>query len=341
MFQIPNDEKNAAQAEMLHNRLKKRYRHLKKWAKRTGTEVFRLYDRDIPEIPLVLDLYRDVLSLALYKRPYEKAESEEKRWLTTMQRAISEALDIKEDLIILKERGRQRGSAQYDKLQERSLIRDVREGGLTFRVNLTDYLDTGLFPDRRLMRAMVRSKAAGKRILNLFCYTASFSVYAAVGNARTIDSVDMSQTYLDWGLLNFELNHFAAKKIHPRELAFNTDTLPPYRFIPADILRFLPEARKAALTWDLIILDPPTFSNSKKMETTLDINRDYQALISQCLSLLSPGGTLWFSTNARHFRLDAGEFPEARIEDITGKVRDEDFTGRKIPACYVFTKGTG
>ncbi|GHV89388.1 rRNA (guanine-N2)-methyltransferase [Spirochaetia bacterium] len=332
---------------MLHNRLQKRYRHLKKWAKRTGTEAFRLYDRDIPEIPLVLDLYGDAVSGALYKRPYEKAEAEEKRWLAAMQEAVSQALDIPLDRIILKERGRQRGSAQYGKVPAPSipapaqaLIRDVREGGLSFRVNLSDYLDTGLFPDRRLMRAMVREAAADKRVLNLFCYTASFSVYAAAGGARTIDSVDMSQTYLDWALLNFELNGFtansAAKKIHPRELTAGTATLPPYRFIPADILRFLPEAKRAALTWDMIILDPPTFSNSKKMDTTLDINRDYEALISQCLALLSPGGALWFSTNARHFRLDANAFPGVRIQDLGPELSDEDFKGRKIPACYVF-----
>ncbi|GHU97671.1 methyltransferase [Spirochaetia bacterium] len=339
MPQNPEPEKTAAQAEMLGNRLRKRYKHLKKWANRIRTDAFRLYDRDIPEIPLVLDCYGDAVSLAIYKRPYEKDPAEEAAWLAAMKTAASQALEKDASLVFLKERERQRGSSQYDKLQNRRLERDVREGGLIFRVNLSDYLDTGLFPDRRLMRGLVGEEAAGKRILNLFCYTASFSVYAAAGGAREIDSVDLSQTYLDWAAVNFSLNGFEARRVSPQALVTRTDpagggTLPPYRLISADALRFIDEARRAHLTWDTIILDPPTFSNSKRMAGTLDIRRDHRDLISQAVSRLNPGGTLWFSTNARGFKLEAGDFPGAVITDLGSRITDEDFRGRRIPACY-------
>ncbi|MDR1900068.1 MAG: class I SAM-dependent methyltransferase, partial [Treponema sp.] len=211
-----------AQAVMLANRLRKRFRHLKKWAARTGTDVFRLYDRDIPEIPLVLDWYGGSLAGALYKRPYEKDDAEERRWLALMKAAAAEALGIDGGRIFIKFRERQRGAAQYRRMaggggtdaghgaggggadngvnsgggsMDAGAIREAAEGGLRFRVNLSDYLDTGLFPDRRRLRALILEEAAGKRVLNLFCYTASFSVYAASGGAAEIDSVDMSNTY--------------------------------------------------------------------------------------------------------------------------------------------------
>ncbi|MDR2029712.1 MAG: class I SAM-dependent methyltransferase [Treponema sp.] len=338
MYKTEGEEKTASQAEMLENRLRKRYRHLKKWARRVGTDVFRVYDRDIPEIPLVLDLYGDAVSGALYERPYEKDEAREGRWLAAMGEAVSRGLGVPQTRIFIKERSRQRGKAQYGKLGAGGFLRDVHEGDLLFRVNLSDYLDTGLFPDHRRIRAMVRAEAAGKRVLNLFCYTASFSVHAAKGGAREVDSVDMSNTYLDWGALNFALNRLEARKIHPRLLPAGG----PYRLIRADALRFLAEAEKAGLAWDTIILDPPTFSNSKKMTGALDIRRDHQKLISQCLGLLSPGGKLWFSTNARNFKLRNGDFPGAVIQNIhelspAQFPPDEDFRGRRLPACYTLT----
>jgi 23S rRNA G2069 N7-methylase RlmK/C1962 C5-methylase RlmI len=328
---------------MLENRLRKRCRHLKKWARRIGTDVFRLYDRDIPEIPLVLDLYGDAVSGALYKRPYEKDEEEETRWLAAMRAAVSRGLALQETQIFIKERGRQRGKVQYGRLGSGGFLRDVHEGGLVFRVNLSDYLDTGLFPDHRKIRAMVRAEAAGKRVLNLFCYTAAFSVHAAGGEAREVDSVDMSNTYLEWGALNFSLNRMEARQIPPRLLLDRGSALPPYRLIRADALRFLGEAEKAGLSWDIIILDPPTFSNSKKMTDTLDIRRDHRRLISQCLRLLNPGGRLWFSANARNFKLRGEDFPGVLMRDIqtlppAEVPQDEDFRGRRLPACYTFTR---
>ncbi|MDR0760898.1 MAG: class I SAM-dependent methyltransferase [Treponema sp.] len=321
---------------MLRNRLRKRYRHLKKWARRTGTGAFRLYDRDIPEIPLVLDLYGDAVSGALYKRPYEKEDAEETRWLMAMKDAASQALEIPAARIFFKERRRQQGNNQYGKLPDQRFTRDIPEGGLRFTVNLSDYLDTGLFPDRRLLRALVRKEASGKRVLNLFCYTASFSVYAAAGGAREVDSVDLSRTYLEWASTNFSLNGFDARMIQVRDMPLNGGGS-PFRLIRGDALRFIAEARNAGLTWDLIVLDPPAFSNSKGMTGILDIRRDHRELIARTLDLLSPRGNLWFSANARRFRLETEDFPGVKIQDITEQLRDEDFKGKKIPVCYKFT----
>jgi 23S rRNA G2069 N7-methylase RlmK/C1962 C5-methylase RlmI len=334
----------AGQADMLANRLRKRFRHLKKWARRTGTDVFRLYDRDIPEIPLVLDWYGGALIGALYKRPYEKDAAEEDRWINVMAEAAAEALGITGDRVFIRYRERQRGKAQYGRFGETRVVAEVREGGLRFQVNLSDYLDTGLFPDLRRLRAHIREEAAGKRVLNLFCYTASFSVYAAAGGAAEIDSVDLSNTYLDWGLENFRLNGFPGKRVSREALLAHQSPvapLPPFRFIRADARLFLAEAGKARRLWDRIILDPPAFSNSKKMAGVLDLRRDYGGLVRSALRLLAPGGRLWFSANARHFRFDPeefrnAEFPGLRMEDIKDRLTDEDFRGKKIPRCYLF-----
>ncbi|MDR0453095.1 MAG: class I SAM-dependent methyltransferase [Treponema sp.] len=337
----PEPEKTDAQAEMLANRLRKRRSHLRKWARRTGAGLYRLYDRDIPEIPLVLDWYGDAVCGALYKRPYEKDGAGERLWLSAMRGAVSAALEIPGDCIVLKERGRQRGNAQYGPAGHRRFLRDVREGGLNFRVNLSDYLDTGLFPDRRLLRAEIRKEAGGKRVLNLFAYTCAFSVYAAAGGAESVDSVDLSRAYLDWGRLNFELNGFKGEGADPRDLgagAAARASLPSFRFVRADALRFLPEAKKAALRWDIIVLDPPTFSNSKKMQGFLDIKRDYCGLVRECLGLLAPKGKLFFSVNARSFKFDGSAFPEAEVTDLTERLRDEDFRGKRVPACWSFAK---
>ncbi|MDR3138884.1 MAG: class I SAM-dependent methyltransferase [Treponema sp.] len=337
---MKDEEKTAAQAEQLGNRLLKRSKHLKKWARRAGVEVFRLYDRDIPEIPLVLDYYAGAVSGALYERPYEKEEEREQRWLAAMTEAVSAAMDIPPARIFLKQRSRQRGKAQYQKQGEGKCTQDIREGGLTFRVNLSDYLDTGFFPDRRKMRGLVGKEAAGKEVLNLFCYTASFSVYAAAGGAARVDSVDLSNTYLDWGAVNFGLNGFRAEKLASgdffRSLSSAGPVPPPCRLIRGDALPFLSAAAGARLSWDIIIMDPPAFSNSKKMKGALDLRRDHRELISRCLALLNPGGKLWFSANPRHFKLCPEDFPGALIKDMGPSIIDEDFRGRRIPLCYTF-----
>jgi len=316
---------------MLANRVKKRLKHLKKWAKRLNFEAFRLYDRDIPEIPLVLDLYGDVISGALYKRPYEKDPAEEAVWLEAMRNSLSESLGIAPQNVIIKQRERQTGLAQYEKAAESGIIREIHEGKYKFKVNLSDYLDTGLFLDRRALRNMAGTDANGKRFLNLFCYTASFSVYAADGGAISTDSVDLSNTYLNWARENFALNRVP-------------DT-PAHRLIRADINDFLERAATERYRWDSIILDPPAFSNSKMARADFDLKKDYMSLLAKCLTLLSPNGKLWFSASARSFRANAEElektlgakFPGIKAVDISGKVIDEDFKGKKTPKTFVIT----
>jgi len=323
-------EKTVYQSELLFNRLSKRYRHLKKWARRTRTNAFRLYDKDIPEIPLVLDLYDDAVSGALYKRPAEESDEAEsvEIWLKAMKTAAAKALEIPESRIFLKERRRMRHRQeigdQYDKINDKGFYRDVIEEDLKFRVNLSDYLDTGLFLDGRKKRALIRIEAEGKRVLNLFAYTCSLSVAAAIGGANQVDSIDLSNTYLEWGKLNFALNGLTP-----------SDKL---TLIRTDVLQFLDQAKARKSRWDIIILDPPSFSNSKKMFETLDIRRDYRELIDKSLTLLSPEGTLYFSTNAKGFRIQNEDFPGFIIKDLRPSLVDEDFRGKRIPACYKFSK---
>jgi len=345
---LPADAKTAEQALMLANRLKKRLRHLSKWAKRAGAGAFRLYDRDIPEIPLALDLYVGadgaVVSGALYQRPYEKDEAEEARWLKAMRSATAQALGIESSNVIVKLRRRQRGRDQYEKVSGRGVIRETLEGGLKFRVNLSDYLDTGLFLDRRAMRRMVGADSAGKRALNLFCYTASFSVHAAAGGAACTDSVDLSNTYLRWARDNFALNGFEAELLGREEyFARGREPNRAHRLIRADVPEFLKNAAKAALRWDMIVVDPPAFSNSAMTRGDFDLSRDFAGLLSAAAGLLAPGGKIWFSASARSFKSSAAEletalaarFSDIAVADISGKTVDEDFKGRKTPRAFV------
>ena len=315
------------QEELLFNRLSKRYKHLKKWARRTGINAFRLYDRDIPEIPLVLDLYGDAVSGALYRHPLKEDIASGESWLLSMKAATARALSIPESHIFLKERRRMRqrhdSAAQYDRMSARSFYRDVHEKDMVFRVNLSDYLDTGLFLDSRKKRALLRDQAAGKRVLNLFAYTCSLSVCAAKGGARQVDSVDLSNTYLEWGRVNFALNGLAAD--------YDNGEM---NLIRSDVMQFIKDAARKNYRWDIIILDPPAFSNSKKMRNTLDIRRDHRELVQGCLSLLSHGGTLWFSSNAKGVKLAGEDFPRYIVKDMGNELMDEDFRGKKIPACY-------
>jgi len=360
------NEKINEQAQMLANRLQKRFRHLKKWAKRSGVEAFRLYDRDIPEIPLVLDFYGDcselqdaVLSGALYKRPYEKDEAEEEQWLSAMKESTALALGVKLENVFLKQREKQRGVSQYEKFNSKKDVRAekiVNENELKFKVNLSDYLDTGLFIDRRILRAMVRDAAKGKKVLNLFSYTGSFSVYAAAGGAASTDSVDLSNTYLNWAKENFELNgysvefqktshedtsnhRFAAQRTQRKE-----SEVIIHRLIRADVLEYIDRAFKEKMHWDIIIVDPPAFSNSKKMTDNFDLNRDLIELLAQCLKLLSSGGEIFLSVNLHRKAPNAQELETAlknmdsaalQVIDLKNKIIDEDFKDRKIPSAFL------
>lgn len=358
---IQKQDKTQYQAELLENRISKRYKHLRKWAKRTGVFCFRLYDRDIPEIPLAVDIYEEepdaskamghdesaggdstatsnkgrmFARIALYERPYEKQEDEELAWLNAMKASVAKVLGIPEDAIITKVRRRQSGDSQYEKEDVKTLAFITREQGLRFKVNLSDYIDTGLFFDHRPLRLTVQGEAAGKRVLNLYCYTGAFSVYAAAGEAAHIDSVDLSGKYLGWAEENMRLNGFSDKS--------------KYRFIEGDVTTFLanvsgkiaPAAenrdkhqngKHENAGYDIIILDPPTFSNSKKTDTMLDINRDWPSLIESCTSLLSENGVLYFSTNSRKLAFDEKKIPEDfSAKDITSSTIPEDFRNERI-----------
>ncbi|WP_428768822.1 class I SAM-dependent methyltransferase [Treponema sp. HNW] len=329
------NSKTAEQLILFENRLRKRGRHLKKWAQRTETYAYRLYDRDIPEIPLCLDRYEDTegsvyLVLYLYERPYEKDEAEETVWLEAMRETAAKVLDVSNENIFVKRRRRQKNrqieAAQYAKQAEKDFYITVKESGLLFEVNLSSYLDTGLFFDHRILRNTVRSESRNKSVLNLFCYTGSFSVYAASGGALRVDSVDLSAPYLKRARRNLALNGF-------------TDSS-RYALIQSDVLSFLHNTKQSR---DIIILDPPTFSNSKKTDTVLDINRDWPLLTSLCINRLNRGGTLYFSANSRSLKFDEAVLRSAcaqtlNITDISEKTVPEDFRNKRIHRCIKITR---
>lgn len=295
----------------LANRIAKNFRHLKKWARRSGVSCFRVYDGDIPEHPVRVDFYegRAVVFAALRRR--DTSEEERRNWLAEVVREVSDGLEIAD--VFLRDRRRQRGSDQYTRSDvDEEVV--VHEGGHRFLVNLSGYHDTGLFLDHRITRSLVSGEAADRRFLNLFCYTGSFTVYAAGGGATSSLSVDLSRSYLDWALRNFALNGLG----------------PDHRVVRADVLQWLDQARER---FDLIVCDPPTFSNSKRMETVFDVQRRHPELIEACLARLAPGGVLYFSCNRRGFSL---EVPEG--EEITSRTIPEDFRGRTPHRCWRFVR---
>jgi 23S rRNA (cytosine1962-C5)-methyltransferase len=308
------------QARMFANRVAKNYKHLKKWAKRENIECFRVYDRDIPELPWALDVYGAHAHLQEYSRAGEEDGTVPRERRKALHAAAAEAIGIPLRDVALKARHGQRPDAQYRKVDARAQDLVVREGGHRFIVNLTDYLDTGLFLDHRTTRGLVQQRAAGKRFLNLFCYTGSFTVYAAAGQAVESTSVDLSNTYLEWARRNFVLNGLDGAR---------------HRLVQADARRYVEDAVQAGRRFDLIVLDPPSFSNSKRMAGVLDVQRDHASLIRACVALLSSGGELLFSTNLRSFRLDESSLSGLRIEDLSAQTIPPDFRNRKIHRCWL------
>src|ERR1700722_17645695 len=305
--------------QMFRNRLTKVYRHIVKTARRQGVTCFRIYDHDLPEFPFCIERYEDKVYLAEYQRRHGMTDEEHVAWLESCVPTVSEILETPDEQIYFRQRRRKAGRLdQYEKLAGEQEFFEVKEAGLSFRVNLTDYLDTGLFLDHRITRGMVREEAAGRRVLNLFCYTGSFSVYAAAGGAAQIDSVDLSKTYLTWAEENMALN-------------VPVDSVKQH-FVHADVLQWLDEV--PAGSYDLVILDPPTFSNSKRMKDFLDIQRDHAELINKTLLAMTPGGTLYFSTNFRKFQLETDKIIAASIKDITKATTPFDFQGKLFRWCY-------
>ena len=373
-----NEDKTKYQAELFANRLRRKYKELRKQMRKNRVCCYRLYDRDIPEVPVSLDLYeflpdevdsvleaarfmaaqnerlsandpavereikeRTFAVLYLYERPYEKSDEEETAWLDAMSEAASSVIGIDKAHIVLKARGKKshkEEDEQYQKNETGNVVAgNVMEQGQLFRLDLTSYLDTGLFFDHRPLRATVRDTCSKKRVLNLFCYTGSFSVYAAQGNASYVESVDLSNTYLAWAKDNMKLNGFTDKK--------------RFDFTRADCMRFLQEKAVAAKTeklapeelYDLIILDPPTFSNSKATPDVLDINRDWPQLVKDCLNILAPGGKLYFSTNSERIKFDISKIPQKTAngteftwKDITEQTIPVDFAGKKPHKVWEF-----
>ena len=303
-------------------RLAKRFKHLSKWARRQGIEAFRVYDRDIPEVPLVIDFYAGWLHAAEYERPHERTEIEHDVWLDKMIEAAGVELGVPPNQMFLKVRKRQRAGGQYEKVDQRQAVLAVKEGGLEFEVNLSDYLDTGLFLDHRQTRALVRAEAAGKRFLNLFCYTGSFSVYAAAGGAKETTSVDLSNTYLEWTRTNLSNNGF---KDAGRQ-----------RIVRDEVREFLEHrANRGEQPFDLVVVDPPTFSRSAKSETPWDVERDHAELLELVAKNLSPGGVVYFSTNFRRFHLAEDQLSKIyTIREITRQTIPEDFRNERIHRAW-------
>ena len=376
------DEKTQQKLEnqktLFSNRLKRKIKELKKWARKNKISCYRIYDRDIPEIPVSLDLYEFlpdhiqnkieaakytscvaerisqndptvqgelVLNtyavIYLYERPYEKDEKEEEFWFDQMAKTAAEVLNIPFSHIVKKERKRQRGTNQYEKDEEKESIYSIKgltqECGELFNIDLTSYLDTGLFFDHRPLRSIVRETASKKSVLNLFCYTGSFSVYAAEGGAKKVESVDLSNTYLTIAKNNMDLNGFSDKNA--------------YIYTRQDVIEFLKEKAVKAKAgelkedeyYDMIILDPPTFSNSKNTYNVLDINKDWPKLCKDCLNILAPGGILYFSTNSTKLSFDKSLLPQATVKnkvimitDMTESSIPKDFEGTKCHKLWEF-----
>lgn len=303
---------------MFANRLAKVYKHIGKWARKQGIGCYRVYDNDMPEAPFAIDIYEDIAHVAEYARAHGMEPDEHALWLEDSLNVISEVLGIHSDRIFLKYRQRQEGLRQYERFARSGAEFIVRENGLRFIINPSDYLDTGLFLDHRNTRQMVRARAEGKKVLNLFAYTGSFSVYAAAGGATETLTVDLSNTYLKWADRNLALNGFSDAK---------------HRLLQADVTDWLKE--RPTELWDLVVLDPPTFSNSKRMHGTLDIQRDHVWLLDMALKHTAPGGVVYFSTNKRGFKIEKEEIRSRLIEDISAQTVPNDFRNKKIHQCFL------
>lgn len=305
---------------MFANRVRKNTRHLGRWARREGVTCYRVYDADLPEYALAVDLYEGWAHVQEYAAPATVDPEKAAARLRDAMAVLPGALGLPDGHAILKVRRRQRGSAQYQRQAATGRFHVVQEGGLRFLVNLTDYLDTGLFLDHRPTRALIRSAVRGGRFLNLFSYTGSASVYAAAGGAASTTTVDMSSVYLDWARQNMTLNGFAEGRAH--------------RFVRADCLAWLNASHTER--YHVIFVDPPTFSNSKRMgDSTFDVQRDHVDLLRRVVPLLARDGFILFSNNFRHFKMHRNALPTLAIEDITHSTIPPDFLRNpRIHNCW-------
>lgn len=308
--------------EMLANRVKKNARHLGKWARREDVTCWRVYDRDIPELPITVDTYDGALVINDYRFGDAESRGGGDAWLDEAVAAVADALGAADVFVKQRERlvGRRAGH-QYERIADGDSAgawRTVREGGHAFRVNLSDYIDTGLFLDHRATRALAAREPA-RTMLNLFGYTGAFSVYAAAAGMQTT-TVDMSKTYLGWAGENLALNGLTGELVN------------------ADVREFLDDARRGGRRWDLAVVDPPTFSNSKRMDYTWDIQRDHAALLADVLAVIAVPGVVWFSTNRRRFTLELEPGPGLAIVDRTRETIPPDFRDARVHRAYRIEK---
>ena len=306
-----------ADLKTIQNRIEKNYKHISKWARKSGIEAYRIYEKDIPEFPFIVDVYKD--HAVIFEKRDSEIDADKFDHFNFIISAVKNVLNLPEEKVVIKSRFKQKGTTQYEKLEEKNIIMPVREHQAEFLVNLHDYLDTGLFLDHRPLRQVIFSEAHGKKFLNLFSYTGAFSVMAALGGATHVTSVDMSSTYQEWARKNFEHNKISLKE---------------HNFIVDSALDYL---EKAVNKFDLILLDPPTFSNSKKMTDDFEVEKDQLFLIKNCLRLLNSGGTLYFSNNKRKFKLDPEILLMANVQDITARTIPMDFRDQKIHHCFKIT----
>ncbi|WP_263063079.1 bifunctional 23S rRNA (guanine(2069)-N(7))-methyltransferase RlmK/23S rRNA (guanine(2445)-N(2))-methyltransferase RlmL [Dickeya dadantii] len=313
-------ESAATFAEDFANRLRKNLRKLEKWAAQQGIECYRLYDADLPEYNVAVDRYGERVVIQEYAPPKSIDAQKARQRLFDVINATLSVLELPASHLVLKTRERQKGKNQYEKLAEKGEFLQVSEFNAKLWVNLTDYLDTGLFLDHRIARRMLGEMSNGKDFLNLFAYTGSASVHAGLGGARSTTTVDMSRTYLEWAEKNLRLNGLTGRQ---------------HRLIHADCLAWMRETHEQ---FDLIFIDPPTFSNSKRMDESFDVQRDHLMLMTQLKRILRPGGTIMFSNNKRGFQMDQSGLAALGLEakEITAQTLSQDFArNRQIHNCWL------
>ncbi len=338
--QVESPAAGRAGVDMLADRLRKNARRLRRWARREGVTCYRLYDADLSEYAVAIDVYEEWVHVQEYQAPSSVDPARAQARLRDVVDAVAEVLETPSDRVFLKVRRRQRGSSQYERLAGRDVLHEVGEGGLRFLVDFAGRLDTGLFLDHRLTRALIRDLAAGGRFLNLFAYTGSAAVFAAAGGATETVSVDLSARYLEWAAGNLRLNGFVPGEVADLSRRRGGPGGPVHSLVRADCWEWLRSRRRPQAEEDryhLVFLDPPTFSNSKRMgDGTLDVQRDHVELITLAAGLLEPAGTLVFSTNSRRFRLDAETLTGLDVEDITAKTIPPDFERNpRVHSCWL------
>ena len=323
----PNRDSLSSGAQMFANRLKKNLKQLSRWAKQQNVSCYRLYDADMPEYALAIDVYQGEkvwVHVQEYAAPSTIAPDKAKQRLEEALSAIPFVLDVEAGDIFLKTRQKQRGTNQYTQHSNQQQLFEVEENGLRFMVNFSDYLDTGLFLDHRKTREMIRAMARGKQFLNLFAYTGTASVYAASGGAKSTTSIDMSRTYLEWSKNNFKANNIPLQN---------------HEFIQEDCLAWLKKPVKQK--FDLIFLDPPTFSNSRRMKDSFDIQRDHEWLIERTMQFLKRGGTLIFSNDFRRFKMSPKTLKKYQVTDISASTLPRDYQrNTKIHNCWTISSQT-